>query len=148
MKLKHFLEYIACLLPWFLSNILFPIDTAYYQGLNLPAFAPAPIAFGIIWPILYGLIAYSIYKTSPNSTSNYKIYLVINYVANQLFTLCFFVLKNNFLALVDVIIVLISSLYLYVETKILNKNATGYLVPYIIWNIFALVLIFTIFVIN
>ena len=145
---KKFLVYLLFLLPWFLSGVIFKTDTAYYLSLNLPWFAPKPIIFGIVWPILYVLIAYSVYKTWPNSTSNYKIYLTINYVANQLYTWTFFVLKNNFLALVDVIIILISSLYLYIETITLNEDKKWYLVPYIIWNIFALILVFTIFITN
>ena len=148
MKFKKFLVYLLFLLPWFISNLLFKIDTAYYQSLDRPWFAPPPIIFGIVWPILYALIAYSIYKTWSNSNSNYKIYLVINYIANQLYTLFFFVLKNNFLSLVDTIIILISSLYLYIETKNLNKEKEKYLIPYILWNIFALILVFTIFITN
>lgn len=148
MKLKKFLVYLLFLLPWFLGGILFKTDTAYYLGLNLPWFAPPPIMFGIVWPILYLLIAYSVYMTWNVSTSNYKIYLVINYISNQLFTWFFFILKNNFLALIDTIIVLISSLYLYVETKKLNKDSAKYLIPYIVWNIFALILVFTIFITN
>lgn len=148
MKLKKFLVYLIFLLPWFISNLIFKIDTAYYQSLDRPWFAPPPIIFGIVWPILYALIAYSVYKTWSNSNSNYKIYLVINYIANQLYTLFFFVLKNNFLSLVDTIIILISSLYLYIETKNLNKEKEKYLIPYILWNIFALILVFTIFITN
>lgn len=148
MKFKKFLVYLLFLLPWFISNLLFKIDTAYYQSLDRPWFAPPPIIFGIVWPILYALIAYSVYKTWSNSNSNYKIYLVINYIANQLYTLFFFVLKNNFLSLVDTIIILISSLYLYIETKNLNKEKEKYLIPYILWNIFALILVFTIFITN
>ena len=148
MKFKKFLVYLLFLLPWFISNLLFKIDTAYYQSLDRPWFAPPPIVFGIVWPILYALIAYSIYKTWSNSNSNYQIYLAINYIANQLYTLFFFVLKNNFLSLVDTIIILISSLYLYIETKNLNKEKEKYLIPYILWNIFALILVFTIFITN
>ena len=148
MKFKKFLVYLIFLIPWFLSALIFKVDTSYYFSLNLPWFAPPPIVFGIVWPILYALIAYTVYKTFPNSTSNYKIYLVINYVANQLYTFCFFTLQNNFLGLVDAIIVLISSLYLYVETKMLQGNISKYLIPYVIWNIFALILSFTIFIMN
>ncbi len=148
MKFKKFLVYLIFLLPWFISNLIFKIDTAYYQSLDRPWFAPPPIIFGIVWPILYALIAYSVYKTWDCSNSNYKIYLVINYIANQLYTFLFFGLKNNFLALVDTIIILISSLYLYIETKNLNKEKEKYLIPYILWNIFALILVFTIFITN
>lgn len=145
---KSFFKYLLFLLPWFISSLIFRMDTNYYVNLDKPWFAPPGIIFGIVWPILYILIAYSIYKTWDKRDKNYNIYLIINYLSNQLFTLFFFVLKNNFLALVDVIIVLISSIYLYFMTKVLNKNYSKYLVPYIIWNIYALILIFSIFIIN
>ena len=148
MRINKFLVYLVFLLPWFISGLIFKVDTPYYLSLNLPWFAPEPIVFGIVWPVLYILIAYSIYKTWNNSSSNYKIYLIINYVSNQLFTWVFFILKNNFLALVDTIIVLISSMYLYVEIKALDEDKAKYLIPYIVWNIFALILVFTIFIIN
>lgn len=148
MMFKKFLVYLLFLLPWFLSAVIFRSDSSYYFSLNQPFFAPPPWIFGVVWPILYILIAYSVYKNFSTSSSNYKIYLVINYVSNQLFSWAFFGLKNNFLALVDTIIVLISSLYLYVESKMLNENSAKYLVPYIIWNIFALILIFSIFIMN
>ena len=140
--------YLLYLIPWFLSGIFFRSNTSYYQSLNLPIYAPPPIIFPIIWTILYILIAYSIYLVRKNTTTNYKIYLTINYLSNQLFTICFFSLKNNFLALTDTIIVFISSLYLYVETKSLKEKASWYLIPYILWNIFALILIFNIFFTN
>ena len=148
MKFKKFLVYLLFLLPWFVSSLIFKIDTAYYNSLNLPWFAPPPIIFAIVWPILYSLIAYSIYKIWPNSTAKYKLYLIINYLANQLYTFVFFSLKNNFLALVDTIITLISAIYLYIETKKINNGKEKFLIPYIIWNIFALILVFTIFLIN
>ncbi len=148
MNFKKLLKILLFTLPWFVSSLLFKVDTNYYLNLNLPIFAPPPILFAIIWPILYLLITYSIYHTYPESTSNYKIYLLINYLSNQLYTFCFFTLKDNFLALTDTIIVLISSLYLYQETKILKPKYKFYLIPYIIWNLFALILSFSIFIMN
>ena len=148
MNYKKILKYILFLLPWFLSIIIFKVDTNYYNAINKPFFAPPPIIFAIIWPILYILIAYSIYKVWDKKNTNYKIYLIINYISNKLYTFCFFQLKNNFLALTDTIIVLISSLYLYIETKNIDNKYSKYLIPYIIWNIFALILSFSIFILN
>lgn len=145
---KNIIFYLICLLPWFLSSIIFKIDTTYYQKLNLPFFAPNKIIFPIAWTILYLLIAYSITKMKKAMNSDYKIYLLINYFSNQLFTFCFFTIKNNFLSLIDTIIVFLSSLYLYSETKALNKDSAKYLIPYIIWNCFALILITTIYIMN
>ena len=148
MNYKKIIKYLLFLLPWFLSSIFTKIDTNYYNTINKPFFAPPPIIFPIVWTILYILISYSIYKIWNKSNNNYKIYLVINYIANQLYTFCFFIAKDNFLALTDTLIVLISSLYLYIETKDINEKYSKYLIPYIIWNIFALILSFSIFLLN
>ena len=72
MNIKNIFKFILYLLPWFLSSIIFKIDTNYYNSLNLPMFAPPSIIFAIIWPILYLLIAYTIYKVLPNSNNSYK----------------------------------------------------------------------------
>lgn len=148
MKFREFGIYLLCLLPWFLAGLFFTSDASYYVSLILPIFAPSSIVFPIVWSILYLLIAYSIYQVRNRFTTNYKIYLVINYLSNQFFTFCFFTLKNNFLALADTIIVLISSMYLYVETKGINREKSWYLIPYILWNVFAFILIFSIFLMN
>lgn len=146
--MKKIFNYLLCLLPWFISSLIFKIDTNYYKNLSLPFFAPPSIIFPIVWTILYLLIAYTIYKVINKSTSNYKIYLLINYLSNQFFTITFFTIKNNFLSLTDTIIVFISSLYLYLETKTLDNKISKYLIPYIIWNLYALILITTIYILN
>jgi len=123
-------------------------NTSFYESLNLPWFSPPSITFAIVWPILYILIAASIYLVWDNSDKEYKKYLLINYITNQLFTILFFVFNKLFLSFVDTFIVLISSLYLYYKTKEINKKAGYLLIPYIIWNTFATILSLTIFLIN
>ena len=146
------IRFIIYLLPWFLSAIIFKTDTVFYKSLNKPIFAPPPILFGIIWPILYILIAISIYNIYKNNDrkdiKDYNKALIINYVSNQAFSFFFFTIKSPFLALIDTIIVLISSLFLYYETKNLDKKSSYFLIPYIIWNIFATILITSIFFLN
>lgn len=146
--MKKILTYFMYLFPWFIGSIIFKVDTNYYKSLKLPFFAPSPIIFPIIWTILYLLITFSIFNTRKEKTTNYSTYLVINYLSNQLFTYFFFVIKNNFLSIIDTLIVFLTSVYLYQETKKLNKKNARYLIPYIIWNLFALILITTIYFIN
>ena len=148
MNYKKILNYLIFLLPWFISVILFKIDTNYYQSLDLPFFAPPPILFAIIWPILYILIALTLYIIWDKTDKKYRKLLIINYIANELYTFFFFVIKNNFLALTDTIIVLITSILLYKKTKEINKKAANYLIPYIIWNIFATLLSISIYFMN
>lgn len=148
MKFKKFFSYLLFLLPWFISSILFKVDKNYYLSLRLPFFAPSPIIFAIVWPILYILIAYSIYKTYKDRNNVYTISLIFNYIFNQLYTFFFFVLKNNFLGLIDSIIVLVTSIVLFIEIKKIDKNKSYFLIPYILWNIFAFILSTSIIILN
>ena len=150
--MKKFFKFIILLIPWFLSGLLFKSDNIFYKSLEKPFFAPAPIIFPIVWTILYILIAISTYKIYSNfdykKTKSYNKALIINYFFNQTFTFFFFTLKSPFLGLIDAILVFISSLFLYYETKELDKSASKYLIPYIIWNLFAVILSTSIFFMN
>ena len=150
--MKKIFKFLIILLPWFIGGLVFRTDTVFYKNINKPAFAPAPIVFPIVWTILYILIAISIYliykDNSYKNTPDYNKALLINYFSNQVFSFFFFTIKSPFLALIDTVIVLISSLFLYYESKELNKTSSKLLIPYIIWNIFATILIISIFFLN
>ena len=145
-------KFLLIALPWFIGGLLFRSDTIFYKGLNKPVFAPPSIVFPIVWTILYILIAISIYliyrDNSYTDTPSYNKALLINYFSNQIFSFLFFTIKSPFLALIDTVIVLISSLFLYYESKELNKTSAKLLIPYIIWNVFATILIVFIFFMN
>lgn len=150
--MKKIFKFLVILLPWFIGGLLFRSDTVFYKSINKPFFAPPSILFPIVWTILYILIAISIYlifrDNSFSDTKDYNKTLLINYFSNQIFSFLFFTLKSPFLALIDTIIVLISSLFLYYESKELNKTSARLLIPYIIWNLFATILIISIFFMN
>lgn len=150
--MKKIFKFLIFLVPWFISSLLFRSDTIFYKSLNKPVFAPPSIVFPIVWTILYILIAISIYLIYTDNNykdiQEYNKSLLINYFSNQVFSFLFFTLKSPFLALIDTIVVLISSLFLYYESKELNKKSYKLLIPYIIWNVFATILIISIFFMN
>lgn len=150
--MKNLFKFLLILLPWFIGGLIFSSNTIFYKSINKPIFAPPSLIFPIVWSILYFLIALSIYLIYKNNNfkniPNYNKSLLINYFSNQIFSFFFFTLKSPFLAIIDTITVLISSLFLYYESKELNKTSANLLIPYIIWNIFATILIITIFFMN
>ena len=150
--MKKVLKFLIILVPWFIGGLIFRSDTIFYKSLNKPFFAPPSILFPIVWTILYVLIAISIYLILKNNKlkeiPNYTKALIINYFSNQIFSFLFFTIKSPFLALIDTFFVLISSLFLYYESKELNKTSSKLLIPYIIWNLFATILIISIFFMN
>lgn len=139
--IKSAVKVLICLLPWFLSSLIFRTDTSFYDSIKKPFFAPPGIVFPIVWTILYILIAIGLY-TNKNKSIDYYKSLIINYFSNQIFTFLFFIVKSPFIAFVDTVIVLISSLFLYNETK------SKWFIPYIIWNVFATILSLSVYLLN
>lgn len=150
--LKKIFLFILCLVPWFISS-LFPVDYNYYESLNLPFFAPPSIFYGIVWPIVYILIALNVsslfntykFKDIPWT---YKITLLINYIFNQSYIIVAFLLKNNFLGFVSCLGTFISGLFLYEETYQLKSEKIKLLLPYLALSLFASILSLTIYFLN
>ena len=150
--MKAFFKFIIILLPWFLSSLI-PIDKEFYNSLTLPFFTPPQMAYGIIWSIIYICISISIYqilntykiKDIPKS---YKYTLLLNYITNQSFQPLFFLLKSPFLGFVSCILTFITSLFLYKETKDLKEKSAKYLIPYILFSLFATILSLSIYLLN
>lgn len=150
--LKKTILFVLCLLPWFLNNII-PVDYGYYDKIIKPSFAPPQLFYPIAWTIIYILIAITIYniivsqklKDIPKS---YKITLLINYLFNQSYTIVFFGLKNNFLGFTSCLGTLLSTLFLYEDTTLLNNKISKLLYPYIALSIFATILSLSIYLLN
>ena len=139
--IKKVVRFLIYLLPWFISSIIFRSDTSFYYSTKKPFFAPPGIVFPIVWTILYILIAIGLYNNKNKSIEYYKS-LIINYFSNQIFTFLFFTIKSPFIAFIDTLVVLISSLFLYNEAK------SKWFIPYIIWNIFATILSLSVYLLN
>ena len=150
--IKKVFTFLLCLLPWFLSSII-PLNYKYYDTINKPFFAPPKVFYPIAWTIMYILIAITIYTIIKNNkfkeiNKSYKITLLINYIFNQSYTLLFFGLNNPFLGFVSCLGTLLSSLFLYEETSLLNNKISKLLYPYIILLIFATILSLSIYLLN
>ncbi len=150
--MKKVLVFLSCFIPWLISGIIFKYDPNYYEILNIPTFALPPKIISISWIIIYILIATSIYKVRQEKNiikeGDYFYVLITNYLANQLFLYGFFNLKSPFFGFILTTITFISSIFLFLETKRLNKNASYYLIPYILYNIYAFILSLTVYIMN
>ena len=150
--MKKVLRFIIILLPWFIGGLIFKYDATFYNNLNIPSFALPPKLVSIVWAILYILIAFSIYYLSKKvnifKESDYFYVLITNYLANELFLFGFFNLKSPFFGFVLTTITLVSSVFLYLETKKLDKKSSNFLIPYCLFNIYAFILSLTFYILN
>lgn len=150
--MKKIVKFLLILIPWFIGGLIFKSNPYFYNTINKPSFAPNTTIFSIVWPILYLLISISIYRVLERKKlrdiPSYTKSLLINYFSNQVFTFLFFTVKSPFIAFIDTLIILISSLFLYEESKKIDKISSYLLVPYILWNLFATILIISIYFLN
>lgn len=151
-NLLNILTFILILFCWLLSGFIFKFNETYYSLLKLPSFTLDGKYISIIWFLIYILISISITliikKHNIFKEKDYFYILLTNYLSNQLFTFVFFYLMSPFLGFIITIIVFISSIFLYIETKKLNKKSAYFLIPYLIYNTYALFLMTSVYFLN
>ena len=131
------------------------MDNTYtwYQTLIKPEWAPPSWLFGPVWTVLYAVIAISfgkvfllVYRKKLNSRVATP--FALNLLFNFAFTPLQFGLKNNLLALIDILLVLVTILWMFWAIWPKMKWVVYVNIPYLIWVSFATVLQFTVTYLN
>ncbi|MDE4529494.1 tryptophan-rich sensory protein, partial [Bacillus thuringiensis] len=115
MKKSSIIVFLLTYGLFYVSSILFPIDRAWYDALEKPSWTPPGMTIGIVWAVLYGLIALSvaiIYNKYGFKPKTFWFIFLLNYMCNQAFSYFQFSQKNLFLATVDCLLVAITTLLL------------------------------------
>jgi len=113
-----------------------------YIDQKLPPLAPPSWLFGVVWPFLYLLIIISygwIFWRAFKGQVSFLFVLpfIINLIANALFTYFQFGLKNNSLALIDILVVLVT-IIITIVISWKDYRVIAYMqLPYLIWVTFA-----------
>lgn len=126
---------------------------SWYATLIKPSWAPPSWLFGPVWSVLYIIIGltfgYVFYKVITGKISwMIAIPFVLNLIFNLAFTPIQFVLKNNFLAAIDIVLVLTTLYWALISIFPYFRFVTYANIPYLIWVMFATVLQFTITYLN
>lgn len=125
----------------------------WYSTLIKPTWSPPSFLFGIVWPILYALIAYSFGSVFWRFYKGELPFIVVlpfilNLIFNFSFTYFQFGLKNNLLASIDIVLVLGTLIWFLIAIWPYMKWVTYINIPYLLWVSFATVLQITITYLN
>lgn len=127
--------------------------TSWYSHLVKPTWAPPSWLFGPVWSVLYiiifisfGTVFYKVFnKELPVALA---IPFVLNIIFNLLFTPIQFGLKNNYLAALDIILVLSTLIWLIIAIYPHIKWVALVNIPYLLWVLFATFLQLTVTYLN
>lgn len=125
----------------------------WYSTLNRPSFSPPNWVFGPVWTILYFMMGVSAYLIWVKGLKNKKIkvalmYFLIQLFLNLLWSIIFFGFHSPVLALIDIILLWLMILQTILKFNKISKQSSYLLVPYLLWVSFALVLNFSIVMLN
>lgn len=127
-----YIDYILLLLPlisgYLVSSICGPSKTS---GQSV-RFRPAPWVFGVVWPILYLLLGFAWTQSKKYSL----LYIILNILLN-LWLVVYACQKNKVGGIYIILLSLLCLVYIFINVK---KQIKYYLVPLVIWLLFALLL--------
>lgn len=127
--------------------------TNWYSSLIKPTWAPPSWLFGPVWSVLYIIITISFgfvfYKFfNKQIPAIILLPFILNLIFNFLFSPIQFVLQNNYLAAIDIALVLITLVWALIVIYPYAKWVAIVNIPYLIWVCFATVLQFTVTYLN
>ena len=153
MKNKY-LSLIILLLITFIAPMIGSYATTtfkepWYSQIILPSFNPPSWVFAPVWTTLYFLMSFAIWKVWIKSfeTKLLKIYF-IHLFFNSTWSIVFFGFHKIGIALVNLIIILLFIILLMKKYLSMDKLSFYLMIPYLLWSSYALILNFSIYLLN
>jgi tryptophan-rich sensory protein len=124
-----------------------------FKELRKPSFAPSPWIFPIVWVVLYFLMAVAVYRIwilgqRGLNVKKALIFYAVQLILNFAWSIIFFKFKLIWLALIEILILLIYVILTAVEFRKFDSKAFILMIPYVAWVAFASVLTNAIWKIN
>jgi len=114
----------------------------WYAGLMKPPLTPPGFVFGVVWSILYVLMAIALVivwlkKPQLDHMAGWVRFYFIQLLFNVAWTMFFFGLHSMVIALIDLFLLAFIVVCLVVGSWEIDRRATYLLAPYLLWLFFA-----------
>lgn len=153
-NIKQNIKYVVWAVAWvaaaaLLSYLWNDTQSQWYTSLIKPAFQPPGFVFAVVWSILYALIAVDLFLLLRTRASERILYpLILTLFLGALWNYAFFA-KQNASAGVLILALAVASCIYTVWQAYRKKPLYGWLLlPWLLWQSYALVLNYTIYMIN
>ena len=122
-----------------------------FQSLPQSPLTPPPVAFSIVWSILYVLMGVSaalIYTAPPRGLKDQHLFFAGTLLLNFLWPVLFFALGLRLAALITLLVMLALSIGTVIRYRPVSPAAAWLQVPYALWLCFAFYLNLTAYQLN
>ena len=147
--LRKIIFFLILILFWNITLILFPVNYAYIT--TLQGIININYKYFIIMYFLLTLINnYVFYKlfTGFDLNNNYIFVYILNYIFTQVFGLFFFKFNCLILSVICLCIVFVSSIFVYLESKKIDRTNSYLIIPSILFNMFNLIGLMIVMILN
>ena len=122
----------------------------WYSQLVKSNFNPPDWVFAPVWTTLYLMMTLAIwfFWHSKNRNMNTIYIYFIHLIFNTTWSVVFFIFHKIFLALVVLVILIFLIIVLIVRFKRVNMVSYYLMIPYLLWCCYALILNFSLFILN
>ena len=115
-----------------LANVYINSDTWYEELIKSPLNPPSYV-FGIVWPILYAIMAFVSFKMAEKISTLF----ILQLLANAAWSWIFFYFHAPLIALIDISVLIYLNLKIIRIIKIESPILFYMYLPYVIWLSFA-----------
>lgn len=147
--LRKIIFFLILILFWNITLILFLVNYAYIT--TLQGIININYKYFIIMYFLLTLINnYVFYKlfTGFDLNNNYNFVYILNYIFTQVFGLFFFKFNCLILSVICLCIVFVSSIFVYLESKKIDRTNSYLIIPSILFNMFNLIGLMIVMILN
>lgn len=147
--LRKIIFFLILILFWNITLILFPVNYAYIT--TLQGTININYKYFIIMYFLLSLINnYAFYKlfTGFDLNNNYNFVYILNYIFTQVFGLFFFKFNSLILSVICLCIVFVSSIFVYFESKKIDRTNSYLIIPSVLFNMFNLIGLMIVMILN
>ena len=122
----------------------------WYSQLEKSNFNPPDWIFAPVWTTLYFMMTLAIWNFwhSKNRDINTIYIYFIHILLNTTWSIVFFAMHNIFLALINLMILVLLIIVLTLRFKRVNNVSAYLMIPYLLWSCYALFLNFNLYLLN
>ena len=122
----------------------------WYSQLEKSNFNPPDWIFAPVWTTLYFMMTLAVWifwHSKSRDTNTIYIYF-IHILLNTTWSIVFFAMHNIFLALINLMILVLLIIVLTLRFKRVNNVSAYLMIPYLLWSCYALFLNFNLYLLN